>query len=104
MHHSLIKKITLISLTCFFLVIVAGAFAYSDKTFLLRARSASKIKTLTGVLGKNKIGSAPPTLVTYLNLVAFCPLLSAAIYEITSILISPQAAYIYPNRGSPFRS
>ncbi|SEM53719.1 hypothetical protein SAMN04489760_12052 [Syntrophus gentianae] len=104
MHDSLIKKIILISSACFLLVILAGAFSYSDKTFLLRSRSVCKIKNLTGVLGKNKIGSVPPTLTAPLNLVAYFPLLSAAIHEITSIFISSQVAYIYPNRGSPFIS
>lgn len=104
MRHSLIKKISLISLSSFLLVIIAVAFSYNDKTFLLRSRSVCKIKALAGTPGKNKIGSTPSILVTSPDLMAFCLSLTAAIRETRSTLISSQIAYIYPNRGSPVRS
>jgi len=101
MKQSLIKKIILLSLSGFILVIIAGAFHYNDKTFLLRSRSVCKIKTFTGTMGKNKIGSAPAASFASLDLVAFCPLLTAVIHETTTIFISSQVACIYPNKAPP---
>jgi len=103
-QQSMIKKIILLSLASFLLVIVAGAFHYNDKTFLLRSRSVCKTSTFTGTMGKYKIGSAPVASFSSLDWVAFCPLLTAVIHETTTIFISSQVACIYPNKAPPARS
>lgn len=97
----LIKKILLLSIAGFLLVIVAGAFHYNDKTFLLRSRTVCKIKTLAGSMGKNKIGSATAVSVPPLDLLSFVLLLTAVLQETTTIFIPSQVAYIYPNKAPP---
>ena len=105
MHHSLIKRIVLLSLSGFFLAILAVAFHYHDNTFLLRSCSICKVKTSnSGMMSKNKIDSAPAVTVASLGLVAVFPLLGTIVHENTPIFISSQIGYIYPNKASPVRS
>jgi len=103
-QRSLTRKIIFLSLAGFLLVIIAGAYHYNDKTFLLRSRSVGKISTFTGTMGKYKIGSVPAASVVSLESVAFCPLLTDVIPETRTIFLSSQIAYIYPNKAPPARS
>jgi hypothetical protein len=105
MRHSLIKKIILLSLTVFFLAILAVAFHHHDKAFLLTSCSICKVKTSnSGTMSKNKIDSAPTVTVVSLGLAAVFPLLANVFYENTTSFISSQTAYIWPNKAPPVRS
>jgi hypothetical protein len=106
MHHSLIKRIILLSVAGFFLAILAVAFHHHDKTFLLPSCSICKVKTTaSGTMSKNKIDSAPAvTVVSLLDLAAVFPLLATVVHENTTVFISSQIASIYPNKAPPVRS
>jgi hypothetical protein len=105
MHHSRIKRIILLSLSVFFLAILAMAFHHHDNTFLLTSCSICKVKTsISGTMSKYKIDSAPAVTVVSLGLVVVFPLLATVVHENTTIFISSQIAYIYPNKAPPVRS
>jgi uncharacterized membrane protein YadS len=104
MHHSLIKRIILLSLAFFFSAGVAIAFHHYDNTFLLAARSICKTKAATsGTMGKNK--SDPTTAVTVISVggVVF-PLLTTVVAESTTIFMFSQSGYIWPNKAPPIQS
>jgi hypothetical protein len=101
----MIKRIVLLSLSGFFLAILAVAFHHHDNTFLLRSCSICKVKTsITGTKSKNQIDSAPAVMVVSPGMVEVFPLLATAVHQITPIFISSQLAYIYPNKAPPVRS
>lgn len=105
MHHSLIKRIILLSVAGFFLAILAVAFHHHDNAFLLRSCSICKVKTSnSGTMSKNKIDSAPAAAVVSPDLVAVFPLLDTVVHENTTIFISSQIGNIYPNKAPPVRS
>jgi len=105
MHHSLIKRIVLLSVAGFFLAILAVAFHHHDNTFLLTSCSICKVKTsISGTMSKNKVDSAPAVTVVSLGLAAVFPLLATVFRENTPIFISSRVAYIWPNKAPPFRS
>lgn len=102
MHHSLIKKIVLLSLSVFFLAILAVAFHHHDNAFLLTSCSICKVKiSNSGTMSKNKIDSAPALTVISLGLATVFPLLATAVHENTTIFISSQTADIWPNKAPP---
>jgi uncharacterized membrane protein YadS len=103
MHHSLIKRIILLTLALFFLAGLAIAFHHHDNTLLLAARSICKTKAaISGTMGKNK--SDPATAVTVISVggVVF-PLLTTVVAENTTT-ISSQSTYIWPNKAPPAKS
>lgn len=105
MHHSLIKKIVLLSVSGFFLAILAVAFHHHDNTFFLTSCSICKVKTSnSGTMSKNKIDSAPAVTVVSLGMAAAFPLSATVVHENTTIFISSQAASIWPNKAPPVRS
>jgi hypothetical protein len=105
MRHSLIKKILLLSLSVFFLAILAVAFHHHDKAFLLPSCSICKVKTSnSGTMSKNKIDSAPAVTVVSLDLAAVFPLLANVFHENKTIFISSQTASVWPNKAPPVRS
>jgi hypothetical protein len=105
MHHSLIKRIVLLSLSGFFLAILTVAFHHHDNTFLLRSCSICKVKTSnSGMISKNSVDSASVVTAVSLGLVAVVSLLATVVHQNTTIFISSQIAYIYPNKAPPVRS
>jgi len=105
MHHSLIKRIVLVSLSGFFLAVCAVAFHHYDNTFLLRSCSICKVKTSnSGTKSKNKVDSPPAVTVGPLGMVAVFPLLTTVAPENTAIFISSQFASVWPNKAPPVRS
>jgi hypothetical protein len=105
MHHSMIKRLVLLSVAGFFLAILAVAYHHHDNAFLLPSCSICKVKTTTsGTTSKNKIDSAPAVTVVSLDLAAVFPLLDTVVRENTTIFISSQVGCIYPNKAPPVRS
>jgi hypothetical protein len=105
MHHSLIKKIVLLSLSVFFLAILAVAYHYHNDVFYLASCSICKVKaSISGTMSKYKIDSAPAVTVISLGLAAVFPLLAAVVHENTTLFISSQTADIWPNKAPPVRS
>jgi len=101
----MIKRIVLLSLSGFFLAILAVAFHHHDNTFLLRSCSICKVKTsISGTMSKNQIDSAPAVTVVSPGMVAVFPLLATTVHQITPLFVSSQIAYIYPNKAPPVRS
>jgi len=99
--QSLIREIIFLSIVGFFLVIIAGAFHYNDRTFLLRSRTVCKITAPAGTMGKNKISSSSAVLAVSLDSPAFCLLSAEIIGETTSVFIPSQTARIYSNKDPP---
>jgi hypothetical protein len=105
MHQTLIKKIVLLSMAGFFLAILAIAFHHHDNSFLLTSCSICKVKTsLSGTFSKNKIDVAPAVAAISLGSAAIFLSSSAVVPGTTTIFISYQVAYIYPNKAPPARS
>ncbi|MFA5180990.1 MAG: hypothetical protein WC405_06685 [Syntrophales bacterium] len=105
MHHSLIKKIVLLSMAGFFLAILAVAFHHHDRSFLLASCSICKVKTsISGSFNKNNIDSPPAVAVIPSGVAAIFFSSTMVVPETTTILISSQVAYIYPNKAPPARS
>lgn len=105
MHHSLIKKIVLLSLSGFFLAILAAAYHYHNNAFFLASCSICKVKTsISGTMSKNKIDSAPAVTVASLGLVAVFALLASVVPENKTLFISSQTADVWPNKAPPVRS
>jgi hypothetical protein len=104
MKQYVIKKIILLSIVGFLLVIAAGAFHDNDKTFLLRPRTVYKIKTFAGTMGNSKIGSAPVDPIVFIDLVSFCLLLTAFIHGSTTVFIPSQIDYRCLNKAPPARA
>jgi hypothetical protein len=101
----MIKRIVLLSVAGFFLAIMAIAFHHHDNAFLLPSCSICKVKTTaSGTMSKSQIDSAPAVTVVSLDLAAVFPLLDTAVHENTTIFISSQIGYIYPNKAPPVRS
>lgn len=97
----LIKEILLLSIAGFLLVVVAGAYHYDDKTFLLRSRTVFKVKTFAGSMGKNKIASAIALSVPPPGLSSVVLSLTAVLQGTATVFIPSQVVYLYPNRASP---
>lgn len=105
MHHYLIKRIVLLSLSGFFLAILVIAFHGQDDTFLLRSRSICQARaTISGSMSKYQGDSAPAATVVYLGLAAIFLLSDPFVYKNATIFIPSQVAYIYPNKAPPVRS
>lgn len=105
MHHFLIKRIVLLLLSGFFLVVCAVAFHYHDKKFLRTSRSICKVKTsISGTMSKNQVDSAPAVTIVSLGLAAVFPLLATVVHENPIIFISSQVAHTFPNKAPPVRS
>ncbi|TSA47700.1 MAG: hypothetical protein D4R56_01770 [Deltaproteobacteria bacterium] len=101
----MIKRTILLSLSGFFLAILAVAFHHHDKAFFLASCSICKVKiTNSGTMSKNKIDSAPAVTVVSLGMAAVFPLFATVVHENTSIFISSQTADIWPNKAPPVRS
>jgi hypothetical protein len=84
---------------------LAVAFHPDDNTFLRRSRSISKVNTsIPGTISKSKTDSAPAVMVTSLDLASVFALLAAASHQNTTIFISSQVVYIWPNKAPPVRS
>lgn len=105
MHHPPTKKIVLLSLSVFFLAILAVAFHYHNNAFFLTACSICKVKTsITGTMSKYKIDPTPAAAVISIGLTAVFPLFAAVIHENTTLFISSHIADIWPNKAPPVRS
>ena len=105
MRHPLIKKIVLLSMTGFFLAILAVAFHHHDRSFLLTSCSICKVKTsISGTFSKNKIDTPPAVAVLSPGQAAIFLSSTIAIPETTAIFISSQVVYVYPNKAPPVRS
>jgi hypothetical protein len=105
MRRSLMKRIVLLSLSGFFLAIIAVAFHYHDDTFLLRSRSICQARAaISGTISKNQVDSAPAVTVVYFGLASVSPLWAPVVHKNSIIFISSQAGYICPNKAPPARS
>jgi hypothetical protein len=105
MHHSRIQRIVFVSLTVFFLAVLAVAFHPDDNTFLLRSRTICKVKTsIPGTMNKSKIDSAPAVTVISLDLASVFALFANVAHENTNTFISSQVVDIWPNKAPPVRS
>jgi hypothetical protein len=105
MHNSLIKRLVLLSLSGFFLAILAVAFHHQDDTFLLRSRSICQARAaISGTMSRYQVDSAPAATVVYVGLAASFLLSVPFVYQTATIFIPSQVAYIYPNKAPPVRS
>ncbi|MDD5167878.1 MAG: hypothetical protein PHN75_03595 [Syntrophales bacterium] len=105
MHHSLIKRIVLLTLSGLLLAAFAVAFHHQGSTLLRTSCSLCKIRTsISETVSKNGIDSPPAVMVAYLGLAAIIHLSAAVDRESTTIFISSPIAYGYPNKASPIRS
>lgn len=105
MHYTLIKKIVLLSLSGFFLAILAVAYHYHINSFFLAACSTCKVKTsICGTMSKYKIDSAPVVTAFPPGLAEVFPLFATVVHENTTLFISFQTVDIWPNKAPPVRS
>lgn len=105
MRHPLIKKIVLLSMTGFFLAILAVAFHHHDRSFLLTSCSICKVKTsISGTFSKNNLDAPPAVAVLYPGQAAIFLAATIDVPETTTIFISSQVVYVYPNKAPPARS
>jgi hypothetical protein len=105
MRHTHIQRIVFISLTGFFLAVLAVAFHPDDNTFLLHSRSICKVKTsIPGTTTKSKIDSVPAVTVISFDLASVFALFATTAHENTNILISSQVVDVWPNKAPPIRS
>lgn len=105
MHHSLIKKIVLLSLSGFFLAILAVAYHHHNNAFFLASCSICKVKTsIYGTMSKYKIDSASVVTALPPGLAEVFPLFATVVHENTTIFIFSQTADIWPNKAPPVRS
>jgi len=104
MKQYVIKKIILLSIVGFILVIAAGALHCNDKTFTMRSRPVCKIKTFAGTMVKNKIGSVPVEPIVFTDPFTFCFSLTVFVHGNSTVFIPSQIDYSYPNKAPPARS
>jgi hypothetical protein len=105
MHQSLTKRIVLLSLSGFFLAVIAAVFYDNDDSFLLRSRSICQVRTaISGTMNKGHVDSAPALTGVYLGLASVSPLWASFVHKNAAIFISSQVGYIFPNKAPPARS
>ena len=103
-QRSVVKSIVLLSLSGFFLTIIAVSFHYNDK-FLLRSRCIYQTRTaISGVMSKVKVDSAPVVIVASLGLAAVFLLSAPFVHINTTIFSFSHTDYIFPNKAPPVRS
>lgn len=99
----MMRRTVLLSLSGFFLAILAVAFDHHADAFFLNTCSVCKVKTsLSGTISKYKIDSAPATAVASHVLTARFPLSASVVHENRDIVIASQTADVWPNKAPPF--
>lgn len=101
----MIRRTVLLSLSGFFLAILAVALDRHEDAFFLNTCSICKVKTsLSGTASKYKINFAPAMTVASRALTAGCPLRADAVHGNRSIAVVSQTTVVWPNKAPPVRS
>jgi hypothetical protein len=100
-----IRQILLVSLSVFFLSVLAIAFHHHDNAFWLRACSICKAKSsLSGTISKYQVDSTSAAVAIQTGPDASLPDLSGLTRDFSSAFVSFAPAIPFPNKAPPIRS
>jgi hypothetical protein len=104
-RHRIIRNILLLSISCFFLAVLAIAFHHHDNAFWLRVCSICKVKTsISGTISKQTIDLIPAIALLHLQPTAILPGLCGAAPNRPSEGPCFRPAFIFPNKAPPVLS
>jgi hypothetical protein len=104
-HHSVIRNILFLSLSCFCLAILLVAFHHHDSAFRLRACSICKVKSsVSGTINKQQIDPTPAVAAIDVVPAAILLGLSGIAPNPTSDITHFPTVITFPNKAPPVRS